>query len=121
VLGIATGKSRKGVDRLFEREGWAGHFITVQTSDDHPSKPHPAMLHAAMADAGATPDRTVMVGDTTFDMEMARAAGVGALGVAWGYHSIDELRDAGAHAVVEACDSLTADIDAFFARRERAA
>ena len=62
-----------------------------------------------------------MVGDTTFDMEMARAAGVGALGVAWGYHSIDELRTAGAHTVIETCDRLTSDIDAFFAAREQAA
>lgn len=80
VLGIATGKSRKGIDRLFERERWAHRFLTVQTSDDHPSKPHPAMLHAAMAEAGVTADRTVMVGDTTFDMEMARAAGTGEIG-----------------------------------------
>ena len=121
VLGIATGKSRKGIDRLFERERWAHRFLTVQTSDDHPSKPHPAMLHAAMAEAGVTADRTVMIGDTTFDMEMARAAGTGALGVGWGYHSIDELNGAGAHGVIEACHSLTTDIDAFFAGREKAA
>jgi phosphoglycolate phosphatase len=62
-----------------------------------------------------------MVGDTTFDMEMARAAGTGALGVGWGYHSIDELNGAGAHGVIEACHSLTTDIDAFFAGREKAA
>lgn len=121
VLGLATGKSRKGVDRLFERERWAHHFLTVQTSDDHPSKPHPAMLHAAMAEAGVNRERTVMVGDTTFDMEMARAAGVGALGVAWGYHSAGELNEAGAHGVIGACHSLTGDIDAYFAAREKAA
>ena len=121
VLGIATGKSRKGVERLFERERWAHRFLTVQTADNHPSKPHPAMLQAAMAEAGVTADRTVMVGDTTFDMEMARAAGTGALGVGWGYHSIDELHSAGAHGVIEACHSLTTDIDAFFAGREKAA
>jgi phosphoglycolate phosphatase len=121
VLGIATGKSRKGVDRLFERERWAHRFLTVQTADNHPSKPHPAMLQAAMAEADVTGERTVMVGDTTFDMKMARAAGTGALGVGWGYHSIDELHSAGAHGVIEACHSLTTDIDAFFAGREKAA
>jgi phosphoglycolate phosphatase len=121
VLGIATGKSRRGIDRLFAREGWAPHFLTVQTADDHPSKPHPAMIRAAMAEAGVGPERTLMVGDTTFDVEMALAAGVGALGVAWGYHPPEELRAAGAHAVVESGDRLVGDIDAFFAREERAA
>lgn len=121
MLGIATGKSRRGVDRLFEREDWARHFLTVQTADDHPSKPHPAMVLAAMAEAGVGPERTVMVGDTTFDMEMARAAGVGALGVAWGYHPVDALHRAGAHAVIAHCEHLAQEIDAFFAARERAA
>jgi len=121
VLGIATGKARRGIDRLFEREGWARHFLTVQTADHHPSKPHPAMVRAAMSQAGVGPERTVMVGDTTFDVEMALAAGAGALGVAWGYHPAEELRDAGAHGIVESCDRLIGDIDDFFARRERAA
>jgi phosphoglycolate phosphatase len=121
VLGIATGKSRRGVDRLFKRERWAKHFLTVQTADDHPSKPHPAMVLAAMAEARVGPERTVMVGDTTFDMEMALAAGSGALGVAWGYHPVAELREAGAHGVVEACTHLPDAIDAYFSRREQAA
>lgn len=121
VLGIATGKSRRGIDRLFAREGWAHRFVTVQTSDDHPSKPHPAMLEAAMAEAGVEPEKTVMVGDTTFDMEMAIAAGTGALGAGWGYHSIDDLRRAGAHSVIETSHGLADAVDAFFARRERAA
>ena len=106
MLGIATGKSRRGIDRLFEREGWASRFLTVQTADDHPSKPHPAMIRAAMAETGVGPERTVMVGDTTFDVEMALAAGVGALGVAWGYHPPEELREAGAHGIIESCDRL---------------
>ena len=118
VLGIATGKSRRGVDRLFEREGWAQRFLTVQTADDNPSKPHPAMVLAAMAETGIGADRTVMVGDTTFDMKMALAAGVGALGVAWGYHTPDELREAGAHGVIEAGEHLASDVEGFFAGRE---
>jgi len=116
VLGIATGKSRRGIDRLFEREGWARHFHTIQTADDHPSKPHPAMIHAAMAETGVGPTRTVMVGDTTFDMEMAVEAGVGALGAGWGYHQPDELLAAGAQVIVETCGGLPAEVDAFFAR-----
>ena len=119
VLGLATGKSRRGVDRLFEREGWAQRFVTVQTSDDHPSKPHPAMVLAAMAETGIGPDRTVMVGDTTFDMKMALAAGVGALGVAWAYHTPEELREAGAHGVIEAGEHLASGVEGFFAGRER--
>ncbi len=121
ALGIATGKSRRGIVRLFEREGWAPHFLTVQTADDHPSKPHPAMIRAAMAEADVGPERTLMVGDTTFDVEMALAAGVGALGVAWGYHAPEELREAGAHGVIESSDRLVDEIDDFFVRQERAA
>ncbi len=121
VLGIATGKARRGIDRLFEREGWASRFLTVQTADDHPSKPHPAMIRAAMAETGVAPERTVMVGDTTFDVEMALAAGVGALGVAWGYHSPAELQEAGAHAIIASSDRLMAEIDDFFSRQEQAA
>ncbi len=121
VLGLATGKSRRGVDRLIEREGWSDRFLTVQTADDHPSKPHPAMVLAAMAEAGVGPESTVMVGDTTYDMEMARAAGVGAVGVAWGYHRAEQLRGAGAHDVVAACKDLPAGVDDYFARQERVA
>jgi phosphoglycolate phosphatase len=121
VLGMATGKSRRGVDRLIQREGWESRFVTVQTADDHPSKPHPAMILAAMAEAGVGPERTVMVGDTTFDIEMARAAGVGALGVGWGYHPAAYLRAAGAHGVIAAGESLGEDVDAFFMRQEQPA
>ena len=96
-LGIATGKSRRGVARILAREGWDRHFLTIQTADDHPSKPHPSMILRAMRETGAAPASTLMVGDTTFDIEMARKAGVGALGVAWGYHAPEQLRQAGAH------------------------
>lgn len=121
LLGIATGKSRKGVDRLFAREDWSRRFITIQTADNNPSKPHPAMLHSAMTEAGVGPEHTVMVGDTTFDIEMAVAAGTGALGVGWGYHPLDDLKAAGAHAVVGSSSNLIAGLDAYFASREFAA
>jgi phosphoglycolate phosphatase len=100
LLGLATGKSRRGVDRLLEREGLCGVFATIQTADDAPSKPHPAMLHQAMDEAGAQPEETVMIGDTSFDMLMARAAGASALGVGWGYHDAAELVEAGASTVL---------------------
>ncbi|KMO17124.1 HAD-IA family hydrolase [Methylobacterium platani] len=107
-LGIATGKSRRGVDHLVAVHGWEGWFATVQTADDAPSKPHPAMLEQAMAETGAEPARTVMIGDTTYDMVMARGAQVGALGVAWGYHTVEALRNAGAHAVMDSMPALEA-------------
>lgn len=112
LLGIATGKSKRGVDRLFDREDWHKSFVTIQTADDHPSKPHPSMVHRAMAETGASPHETVMIGDTTYDIEMARNAGVGAIGVTWGYHHRDELEDAGAHIIVATYDALPAAIDA---------
>lgn len=99
LLGVATGKSDRGLAACLATHGLAEHFCTLQTADRHPSKPHPAMLEAAMAEAMALPENSAMIGDTTYDMEMARAAGVRAIGVGWGYHSAAELMDAGAHCV----------------------
>jgi phosphoglycolate phosphatase len=95
-LGLATGKSRRGVYLFLEREDLRHIFATVQTADDAPSKPHPAMLAQAMAAVGVQPHETVMIGDTSFDMAMAHAAGVRGIGVGWGYHGPDELIRAGA-------------------------
>jgi len=111
LLAIATGKSRRGVERMCEREGWQSSFVTIQTSDDHPSKPHPSMLLQAMREAGVEPGDTVMIGDTTYDIDMAHAAGVSAIGVAWGYHSVAELTTAGAHRIIESFTDLPAAID----------
>lgn len=108
ALGIATGKSRRGVRLLLEREGLADLFATIQTADTHPSKPHPSMIEAAMAETGATPAETVFVGDTSFDMIMAFNAGVIPIGVAWGYHPIISLQDAGAAAIVDDAMELLA-------------
>ncbi|MBW8783304.1 MAG: HAD-IA family hydrolase [Novosphingobium sp.] len=98
-LGVATGKSDRGVAHCLASHGLAERFTTLQTADRHPSKPHPAMLEAALAEAVAAPEHSVMIGDTVFDMAMARAAGVRALGVAWGYHAPHELIEAGAEFV----------------------
>jgi phosphoglycolate phosphatase len=97
LLGIATGKSDRGVALCLETHGLGGRFATPQTADRHPSKPHPSMIEQAMAEAGAEAATTVMIGDTGYDMAMARAAGVTAIGVAWGYHNSEQLRRAGAH------------------------
>ena len=106
LLGIATGKSGRGVAALLESQGWGGHFATIQTADDHPSKPHPSMLLAAMTETGMAAVATCMVGDTSYDMAMAVAAGVRPLGVAWGYHARAELLAAGAASVAESFEAL---------------
>lgn len=99
LLGVATGKSDRGLNIVLSQHGLLGRFVTLQTADRHPSKPHPAMLLAAMAEAGAAPEQTVMIGDTEYDIDMAHAAGVRAIGVGWGYHPPALLHAAGAHAV----------------------
>jgi phosphoglycolate phosphatase len=121
LLGIATGKSRRGIDRLFDREGWHGSFATIQTADDHPSKPHPSMLQRAMLETDTVPEKTVMVGDTTYDMAMARSAGVTAIGVAWGYHTVADLEGAGAHLIIERFGDLPKAIDDALALESRVA
>jgi phosphoglycolate phosphatase len=96
LLAIATGKSDRGLDLCLDHHGLRSRFVTLQTADRHPSKPHPSMIERALAEAGAAPESSMMIGDTSFDMAMARAAGVTAIGVAWGYHDAQELRAAGA-------------------------
>lgn len=89
ALGIATGKSRRGLDHVLDSHDLRGVFETQQVADDHPSKPHPSMCHQAMADTNAVVG--VMIGDTTFDLEMGRNAGLSTLGVSWGYHPVEQL------------------------------
>ena len=100
LLGVATGKSDRGLALCLERHALSGRFVTLQTADRHPSKPHPSMIEAALAETGADAEFSMMIGDTSYDMAMAKAAGVRAVGVAWGYHEAEELRAAGADAVV---------------------
>ena len=95
LLGIATGKSRRGLDAMLDHHGLRGHFVTLQTADNHPSKPSPAMLLAACDEAGVDPAKAVMIGDTTFDMQMALNARTAALGVGWGYHPQPALQQLG--------------------------
>jgi len=101
LLGVATGKSRKGLDKALEAHALGHRFVTLQTSDVSAGKPHPEMLVKAMAATGAAAAATAMIGDTTYDIQMARNAGTYAVGVAWGYHKVNELWAAGAHAVID--------------------
>jgi phosphoglycolate phosphatase len=114
ILGIATGKSRRGLDHVLDSHGLGGRFVTTQVADDHPSKPHPSMLMAALRETGA--GRAVMVGDTTFDMDMAANAGLPGLGVAWGYHPMQALVDSGAVQVLRRFDELPAALDTLWVR-----
>lgn len=115
-MGIATGKSRRGLNHMLGDHGLTRHFVTAQVADDHPSKPHPAMVLAALAETGAAAAAAVMVGDTTYDMQMARAAGVRALGVGWGYHAAADLLAAGAEQVIGGFDELIPALDGFWGR-----
>lgn len=99
LLGVATGKSDRGLRHCLEMHDLGSRFVTLQTADRNPSKPHPAMALAAMAEAAVEPRRTIFVGDTGWDMGCARGAGVGAIGAGWGYHEIEELTAGGAHGV----------------------
>ncbi|MDC9824678.1 HAD-IA family hydrolase [Devosia sp. ZB163] len=111
ILGVATGKGLTGVARILGKHGIAGHFVTLQTPDHNPSKPHPGMLLSAMAETGAPPEQTVMIGDSVYDMELARAANVRAIGVTWGYHDAADLLKAGAGALIHNYSELEAAIE----------
>ncbi len=99
LLAVATGKSDRGLSMVLHHHGLTERFVSLQTADRHPSKPHPSMIDLAMSDAGADRDNTVMIGDTSYDMEMAVNAGVRAIGVDWGYHDAQELMATGADVV----------------------
>jgi phosphoglycolate phosphatase len=101
LLAVATGKSDRGLRHCLESHGIHARFVSLQTADRHPSKPHPSMVEQAIADAGAAPETSFVVGDTSFDMAMAAAAGAAAIGAAWGYHEAKELIRAGAIAVAD--------------------
>jgi phosphoglycolate phosphatase len=106
MLGVATGKSDRGLIRCLDNHNVREHFVTLQTADRHPSKPHPSMIHQAMADAGSDVATTIMIGDTSYDIEMGRVAGCRTIGVAWGYHSHEELSACGADAIAHSVSEL---------------
>lgn len=116
TLGIATGKKRRGVDHMLRQTGWQALFSTLQTAECGPSKPDPTLIHRAMAETRHRPETTLMIGDSVFDMQMALAAGVTAIGVGWGYNSLATLERAGADrlvgSVTELQDLLTTTLQA---------
>ena len=109
LLGVATGKSRRGLDKLIDAHGLDQYFVTQQVADFHPSKPHPSMVLTALSEAGVEARDAVMVGDTSFDLDMAASAGVAGIGVAWGYHPRDRL--GAAHYVIDRFDQLAPVLD----------
>jgi phosphoglycolate phosphatase len=112
-LAVATGKSDRGLTACLAEHGLTDLFVSLQTADRHPSKPHPAMLEAALTEAGVPASDAVMIGDTTFDMQMGAAAGVRAIGVAWGYHEPAELTATGAAIVAHTIADLRAELERF--------
>lgn len=100
LLGLATGKSKRGVRAVLDLHDLHAHFVTIQCADDHPSKPHPSMVVTALAETGVAPEKAVILGDTVFDVAMGRAGGILALGVDWGYHDASDLTAAGAESVL---------------------
>jgi phosphoglycolate phosphatase len=100
-LGVATGKARRGVDAFLETHNFHGWFDAAHCADDGPGKPDPHMLRLVIDAVGARDADTVMIGDTSFDMAMARAAACYAQGVSWGFHTVEEIQSGGAHHVAE--------------------
>lgn len=96
IVGMATGKSRRGVDAILKLHGLEGQFATIQTADNAPSKPNPGMIFQALEETGVSAADTVLIGDTSFDMTMAANAKIVGLGVNWGYHDTAELERSGA-------------------------
>lgn len=111
ILAVATGKGHAGAITLLERHEIIGRFHSIQTPAHNRGKPDPQMIETAMERAGIGREATVMIGDTSHDMKMARNAGVKALGVAWGYHTVDALEAAGAHLVIHRMDELVDAVD----------
>ncbi|MBO6796706.1 HAD-IA family hydrolase [Maricaulis sp.] len=121
LLGVATGKARRGLDIVFGHHDLHKYFQTFQTVDGGPGKPHPRMILDAMGETGTDPHQAVMIGDTMFDMQMGRNADVHTLGVSWGFHTVDEVRDGGAHEVHHTFDTLNTALDQFALRVEESA
>lgn len=106
LLGVATGKSTRGLKNTLLNHDLHDHFITLNTADDGPGKPHPSMINVALSDAGVKKENAFMIGDTTYDMIMAENAGVKSVGVTWGYHPEDELKSSGANHIIHHISEL---------------
>lgn len=105
-LAVATGKSRRGLNRILEKMGLTDFFEATRCADETQSKPHPMMIHQIMAERSVTAERVVMVGDTEYDLEMASNAGVASVGVSFGVHSVQRLQAHGPVAIVDELPEL---------------
>ncbi len=114
VLGLVTGKSQRGVGLVFDTHGLHGHFVTIRTADDCPSKPDPAMVLECCAETGFDPSDCIVIGDSIYDMQMAKAAGAGAIGVAWGYNGVHLLREGGADDIARDVGELRVLLEQFY-------
>lgn len=115
LMAVATGKSHRGVDALFEKHKLRHFFDAVWCADDGPGKPHPFMVEQAMGALGCRPQESLMIGDAIHDMAMGKAAGVRAVGVSWGFGKAEELAAAGADEVHHDFETLTRSLQAFTA------
>lgn len=106
LLGIATGKSARGLKNTLKIHQLEDYFITLNTADDGPGKPDPSMINVALSNTGAMRENTYMIGDTTYDMQMAALAGVRSIGVTWGYHPKSELIASGANHIISHISEL---------------
>jgi len=91
-LAVATGKARRGLDRVLRAHGWEEYFDITRAADETASKPHPLMLEQILAHCGVSPEQALMVGDSSFDLLMARNAGMGSVAVSYGAQSLEALR-----------------------------
>jgi phosphoglycolate phosphatase len=101
LLSVITSRSSDRLKNLLEANGIGKRFITLKTTDNGPGKPNPFLMNQTLSELGVDKENAVMIGDTTFDMIMARSAGTAAIGVSWGVHESDELTKAGADHVVD--------------------
>ncbi|KPC36769.1 HAD family hydrolase [Pseudomonas syringae pv. cilantro] len=91
-LAVATGKARRGLDRVLEANGWADYFDITRAADETASKPDSLMLNEIMAHCGVAPERSLMIGDASFDLLMARNAGMDCVAVGYGAQPLESLR-----------------------------
>ncbi|MCK5881939.1 MAG: HAD-IA family hydrolase [Sinobacterium sp.] len=107
-IAVATGKSRKGLDRMLKTYGWSDRFHATRCADETVSKPHPKMLQELSAELNVSPADMFMVGDTTFDLEMAKNAGIRSVGVSYGAHRVSQLEVFSPIAIVDCLRKLPA-------------
>ncbi|RMO72365.1 HAD-IA family hydrolase [Pseudomonas syringae group genomosp. 3] len=100
-LAVATGKARRGLDRVLKANGWLDYFDITRAADETASKPDPLMLNEIMAHCDVAPQRSLMIGDASFDLLMARNAGMDSVAVGYGAQPLDSLREFGPRLAIE--------------------